>query len=437
MLETASGKFGVDVVQRERLTEQIDQQVEGLRDEIIVLLQRLVAVPSVTGDEEAVQDAIQLEMAKRAFAVDRWEMTAEEIEPYRWHVGDETRFENRPNLAGVQRGSGGGRSILLNAHIDTVDAGDPALWTYPPLSGHVEGDLLYGRGPCDMKGGLVSYLAALDALETIGVRLAGDVTVNTTVGEEDGGVGALSTILRGYRADAALITEPTRLALVPAQGGSLVMRLTIQGKSAHGAVRDEGVSAIEKFVPIFQDLLDWERERNQTLDHPLYRHLANKAPFSIGVVRAGTWASTVAESLVAEGRLGLIPGEDVDQFRQAVELRIDGVAREDPWLREHPPEIDWFGGQFAPVETPIEAPISQAVIAAHRTVTGEDPMIEGVPYGADMRLFTLLGEMDCVMYGAGDVRVAHHTDEHISINELLTATKTIANLLVDWCGVAE
>ena len=429
--------FGVDVAQRERLTDQIDQQVEAQRAEVVALLQRFVAVPSVTGDEGAVQDAIQPEMAKRGLAVDRWEMTAEEIEPHRWHVGDETRFENRPNLAGVQRGSGGGRSILLNAHIDTVDAGDPALWTYPPLSGHVEGDLLYGRGSCDMKGGLVSYLAALDVLEAIGVRLAGDVTVNTTVGEEDGGVGALSTILRGYRADAALITEPTRLALVPAQGGSLVMRLTIQGKSAHGAVRDEGVSAIEKFVPIFQDLLDWETERNQTLDHPLYRHLANKAPFSIGVVRAGTWASTVAESLVAEGRLGLVPGEDVDQFRQAVEHRIDGVAREDPWLRERPPEIDWFGGQFAPVETPIEAPISRAVIAAHRAVTGEDPMIEGVPYGADMRLFTLLGEMDCVMYGAGDVRVAHHTDEHISINDLLTATKTIANLLVDWCGVAE
>ena len=429
--------FGVGAVQRDGLIDLIDQQVEEQRDEIVDLLQRFVGVPSVTGDEGTVQDAIEPELAKRGLMVDRWEMTAEEIEPYRWHVGDETRFENRPNLAGVQRGAGDGRSILLNAHVDTVDFGDPALWTYPPLSGHLEGDLLYGRGSCDMKGGLVSYLAALDALDAAGVRLAGDVTVNTTVGEEDGGVGALSTILRGYRADAALITEPTRLALVPAQGGSLVMRMTIQGKSAHGAVRDEGVSAIEKFLPIFQDLLNWEAERNQALDHPLYRHLKNKAPFSIGVVRAGTWASTVAESLIAEGRLGLLPGEDADQFRKAVERRVDGVAREDPWLRDHPPEIDWFGGQFAPVETSVEAPISQAVLAAHRAATGEDPTIEGVPYGADMRLFTLLGEMDCVLYGAGDVRVAHHTDEHISITELLTATKTIANLLVDWCGVAE
>ncbi len=422
---------------RAQLAQAIDEQVESQRNEMIGLLQRLVAVPSVTGDEGAVQDAIEPEMARRGLEVDRWEMEPVDIEPYRWHVGDETRFENRPNLAAVLKAAGSGRSILLNAHVDTVDYGNPDLWTHPPLSGHVEGDLLYGRGSCDMKGGLVSYLAALDALNTLGVTLAGDVTVNTTVGEEDGGVGALSTILRGYRADAALITEPTRLALVPAQGGSLVMRLTIQGKSAHGAVRDEGVSAIEKFVPIFQDLLAWESERNRVLDHPLYKHLANKAPFSFGVVRAGSWASTVPETLVAEGRLGLLPGEDVDEFRQAVEDRIDGVAREDGWLREHPPAVDWFGGQFAPVETPVEAPISQAVIAAHRAATGEDPVIEGVPYGADMRLFTLLGDMPCVMYGAGDVRVAHHTDEYISITELLTATKTIANLLVDWCGVAE
>ncbi len=419
------------------MRDAIDQEVDARREPAIALLKSLVAVPSVTGDEGAVQDLIERELSQRGLRVDRWETTPEEIAPYRWHVGDETRFEHRPNLAAMRSGTGGGRSILLNAHIDTVDNGDPALWTYPPLSGQIEGDLLYGRGSCDMKGGLVSYLTALDVLQALDVQLAGDVTVNTTVGEEDGGVGALSTVLRGYRADAALITEPTRLALVPAQGGSLVLRLTVPGKSAHGAVRDEGVSALEKFIPIFQDLLAWEDERNRTLDHPLYRHLSNKAPFSIGVVRAGTWASTVPESLVAEGRLGLLPGEDVDQFRQAVHDRIDGVAREDPWLRDHPPTIDWFGGQFAPAETPIEAPISQAVIRAHRAATGVEPVIEGVPYGADMRLFTLLGGMDCVMYGAGDVRVAHQHDEHISIGELLTATKTIANLLVDWCGATK
>ena len=414
----------------------IGRAVDERRDVAVALLREMVRTPSVTGAEGAVQRVNERAFWERELEVDRWEATAEEIAPYYEHVGEEWRFADRPNLAGTRRGTGGGRSLLLNAHIDTVENGDPATWTQDANGGELRGDLLYGRGACDMKGGLVTHLLALDALDALGVRLKGDVIVSATVGEEDGGVGALSTILRGYAADAVLITEPTRLALVTAQGGSLVFRMTIQGKAAHAAVRDEGVSALEKFVPIFLDLQAFERERNATFDHPLYAHIANKAPLNIGVVRTGVWASTVPESLVAEGRVGLMPGEDMGAFRELVVTRIMAVAERDDWLRAHPPRIEWFGGQFAPAETPADAPIALAVARAHELVTGSPPPVEGVPYGADMRLFTLLGGMPCVMYGAGDVNVAHHADEHIGISDLLTATKTIACLLVEWCGVA-
>jgi acetylornithine deacetylase len=359
------------------------------------------------------------------------------MEPYRDQVGEQDSYENRPNVAGIRRGSGNGRSILLNAHTDTVDPGDPDAWREDPLSGTVEGDLLYGRGSCDMKGGLVTHLVALDALSDLGLTLGGDVTVAATVGEENGGLGALSTVLRGYRADAALITEPTRLALVPAQGGSLVFRLKVPGRSAHAAVRDEGVSALEKFVPIFENLRELEQERNGVLSHPLYDRVENKVPINVGVVRAGNWASTVPESLIAEVRVGLFPGEEVGPFRDLVSERIAAVAERDPWLREHPPELEWFGGQFAPAEVPPDAPICEAVERAHERVTGEKPPVEGVPYGADMRLFIDFGGMPCVMYGAGDVNVAHAPDEHISITDLLTATGTVACLLADWCGLEE
>jgi acetylornithine deacetylase len=170
--------------------------------------------------------------------------------------------------------------------------------------------------------------------------LKGDVLVAATVGEEDGGVGALTVVLSGYRADAALITEPTRLALVPAQGGSLVCRITVPGSAAHACVRDEGVSSFEKFLPIFADLMALERERNAAIDHPLYRHIANKIPINFGVVRAGNWASTVPESLVAESRIGLIAGEEVEPFREFIRDRIIAEANRDPWLRVHPPTID-------------------------------------------------------------------------------------------------
>jgi acetylornithine deacetylase len=366
--------------------------------------------------------------------VDIWNATPGEMEPYIEHVGEQDSYENRPNVVGTRRGSAEGRSLLLNAHIDTVDPGDPAAWTEDPLSGAVKEGLLYGRGSCDMKGGLVTHLVALDALSDLGMTLRGEVTVAATVGEENGGLGALSTVLRGYRADAALITEPTRLALVPAQGGSLVFRLTVPGRSAHAAARDEGVSALEKFVPIFEDLQELERERNALLSHPLYDGLKNKVPINVGVVRAGNWASTVPESLVAEVRVGLIPGEEVDPFKELVAERIATVAARDPWLREHPPELRWFGGQFAPAEVGLDAPICEAVKQAHEQVTGKEPPVEGVAYGADMRLFIHFGGMPCVMYGAGDVNLAHAPDEHLRITDLLTATSTIACLLADWCG---
>jgi len=409
--------------------------VDAHRDDSIRLLRKLVGIPSVTGNEGAVQDAIEKEFKQRGLTIDRWEATREQIEPYLEHVGEQERYAGRPNLVGLRAGTGGGRSILLNAHIDTVENGDLNLWSHDPLAGEIVGDRLYGRGTCDMKGGLVTFLGALDALDSAGVRLRGDVKVNTVVGEEDGGLGALSTVLRGHRADAVLITEPTRLALVTAQGGSLVFRITIQGKAAHGASRDEGVSAVEKFIPIFQDLLAFEAERNATLKHPLYDDIPNKIPISVGIVRAGVWPSTVPEILIAEGRAGLIPSEDLATFEQQLADRIASTAARDPWLREHPPRVEWFSGQFAPAETPVDAPIAQAVARAHQRVTGEAPSIEGVTYGADMRHFTIFGEMPCVMYGAGDVAVAHQVDEQTSITELITATKTVACLLMDWCGV--
>jgi len=417
------------------LARAIRGAVRARREDAVGLLQELVRVPSVTGDEGAVGEVVRRAFSERGLDVDTWDATREETEPYREHVGQQSSYENRPNVAGTRRGTGDGRSILLNAHTDTVDPGDSAAWRGDPLSGDLEGDLLYGRGSCDMKGGLVTHLVALEALSDLGLGLRGDVTVAATVGEENGGLGALSTVLRGYRADAALITEPTRLALVPAQGGSLVFRLKIPGRSAHAAVRDEGVSALEKFVPIFENLRELEQERNGVLNHPLYDGVFNKVPINIGVVRAGTWASTVPESLVAEGRVGLIPGEKVDPFKALVAERIATVSDRDPWLREHPPELEWFGGQFAPAEVEPDAPICEAVKEAHARVTGESPAVEGVPYGADMRLFIHFGGMPCVMYGAGDVNVAHAPDEHISITELLTATATIACLLAGWCGV--
>ena len=418
-------------------TVQLAEAVDRLRDEAIELLQRLVAVPSVTGAEEAVQLVIAREMRAMGFdEVDVWEPNPVEMAAHAESIGEIASFAGRPNVVGTLTGAGGGRSLVLNAHIDTVDNGDPAFWTTDPLGGEVRDGRLYGRGSCDMKGGLVSELIALKALSAVGITLAGTVKVQSVISEEDGGAGTLAAILRGHTADAAIITEPTQGNIVTAQGGSLVFRLTVTGKSAHACVRDEGVSAIEKFALLHHALLDHEAAHHAAIDHPLYRPLPNRAPINIGTVRAGAWPSSVAATLVAEGRAGLVPGESLDDTRRAMLAAIATVVEADPWLSEHPPVVEWFSGQFGAAEVDPAAAIVTTLAAAHRAVTGADAPVEGVTYGADMRHLIDTGKMPCVMYGAGDVRMAHHADEFVPIDELLTVSKTLALVLIDWCGVA-
>jgi acetylornithine deacetylase len=415
------------------LTSAIHDAVQRRRDGTVALLLELVAAESITGNEGEVQRRVRAAYEARGLAVDEWEATPEEIAPYLVHVGEQSRYAGRPNLVATRKGAGDGRSLMLQGHVDTVDPGDPALWTRNP-AGEATADRVYGRGAADMKGGIVTNIAALDVLSDLGITLDGDVLLAASVGEEDGGLGALSTILRGHRADAVVITEPTELNVVIAQGGSLVFRITVTGRSAHGASRNEGVSAVEKFIPLFQDLLAWEAERNATLSHPLYDHLENKFPISVGLVRAGTWASTVPETLVAEGRLGFLPGETIEDMTRQAEARIAAVADHDLWLREHPPVVEWFGGQFASAEIAPDTPIAVAVSGAHAAITGRRAPMVGVSYGADMRLFTEIGQMPAVLFGAGSAKNVHCPDEFIDIDDLLTAVETIALTLINWCG---
>jgi acetylornithine deacetylase len=287
-----------------------------------------------------------------------------------------------------------------------------------------------------MKGGIVTNLFAVRALQEAGFAPAGDVIVESTISEEDGGAGALAAVLRGYVADGAIITEPTNLAMVTAQGGALMFRLEVQGLSAHACVRDEGVSAVEKFAYLHHGLLAFEERRNSEITHPLYETKRIKAPINIGVVRSGSWASSVPEWLVAEGRAGLVPGENLSTFKTELATEIGMLADADPWLRDHPPHVMWLNGQFAPAGMDADSPLVETLCQAWQKTNSTPARLEGVTYGADMRHFVITGGVPCVMFGAGDVRLAHAPDESISIEDLLTAITTTAVFIADWCGVS-
>jgi acetylornithine deacetylase len=414
----------------------VAETVRVLRPEIVTALQELVRIPSQTGREGLAQQAVVRLMRTHGLELDIWEPDVVELQPHAESVTLGDGFADRPNVIGIYRARGNGRSLILNGHIDTVEVGDVSSWSHAPLGGDLTDGRLYGRGACDMKGGIIANLFALRALRLAGLEPAGDVIVESTVSEEDGGAGALAAVLRGYIADGALISEPTNLAIVTAQGGALMFRLEVHGLSAHACVRDEGVSAIEKFAYLHQGLLEFETRRSAEITHPLYAGMQIKAPINVGVVRGGSWASSVPESLEAEGRAGLVPGEDLATFKTELAAEIARLAEADPWLRNHPPAVTWLAGQFAPAGVPIDSPLAEALSQAWQETSSTPARIEAVTYGADMRHFVNTGGVPCVMFGAGNVRLAHAPNEFILLEDLLTAVTTTAVLIARWCGIA-
>jgi len=283
-----------------------------------------------------------------------------------------------------------------------------------------------------MKAGLLAGLASIVVLDRLGIEPPGDIWLQSVTGEESGGIGTLAAVIDGYRADAAVVLEPTRLAMCPVGAGSASFRLHVHGKAAHGAMRAEGVSAVTSYTVLHQAMMDLETRRHKGWAHPAYKSGDLVAPISVGKVWAGDWPSTVPELLVAEGRYGVLPGESLEQARLEFEQALAEAASKEPWLAENPPQVEWFEGQFAPAETRAGAPIIDALDGHHRSATGAAPDSHGVAYGSDLRLFTNDAGMDAVLYGPGDVAVAHTVNEHVPLDEVVTATEVVANLCATW-----
>jgi len=416
--------------------EAADDEAEAMT----ALLARLVRVPSISGSDE--ENSVQAELAAHLVAedidVDHWQIALPETLAAADFPGSEVRRADAWGLVGRLAGRGDGRSLMINAHVDVVPPGQPGNWqTAPAFSGRIFGDQLYGRGACDMKGGLVSALWALRALRRAAVPLAGDLLLACVQGEEDGGLGTYATLQRGWRADACVIPEPTGLGLVPAAAGSLTFRLSVPGRATHASTRLSGVSAIENFWPVWSALAELERRRNTAVD-PLMTRWPIAYPLSIGTVQAGDWPSSVPDQLVAEGRLGVALDEPVESARAELEGAVRSACEADPWLRDHPVAVDWYGGQFASGRLPAGSDLLARVRAAHsavtQAVTRAPQETYGVPYGSDLRLMCGLGGVPTVHYGPGDPALAHGPDERVPLSEVATAARALAVLALDVCG---
>jgi acetylornithine deacetylase len=392
----------------------------------------LVAVQSLVGEETAAQEQVAHKMREFGLEVDVWELDFDTLSQHPAYCVEVER-ENGLGVAG-SLGKGTGRSLIYNGHVDVVPTGDLKNWHFPPWQGTIQDGRVYGRGALDMKGGLCCALFAAKAIQDAGVSLQGKLMIQSVIGEEDGGVGTLAAVVRGYRSDAAVIMEPTELMIAPAQAGALNFRLVVPGYPAHGCFREEGVSAIEKFMPIYQALMALEAERNQNNTEPMFANYRLPYAVTVGTVRAGNWASTVAESLTCEGRFGVAVDEDMAAARRTLEEAVAQAAQADDWLRHHQPTVEWWGGQFAPASIPGDHPIVTTVSQAFTAVTEMPAHIQGMTYGADMRLLVNEGGIPTVLFGPGDVRKAHQPDEYVPIDDLIVAVRTLALTALRFCG---
>jgi len=399
-------------------------------------LDTLVTAHSLDGDESTAQRTAAGFMRTHGLRTHEWQIDLAELHRHPSFSSEVERTEAL-GLVGEIGEEAGGRSLMFNAHIDVVPAGDESLWAHDPWRVTVAGGNAYGRGALDDKGGVVCAMHAARAIARAGIHLSGRLLIASVIGEEDGGTGTLGTILAGHVADAAVVVEPTSLALVPAQAGALNFRVTVDGSAAHGCVRNEGVSAIEKFELLHGALLRLEAERNGRVTDPLFARYAMPIPLNIGTLRAGEWPSSVPERLVFEGRYGVAVGEDPATARAELEAALTAVAETDAWLAEHPPRCEWWGGQFDPASTPAGHPIVTTVSQAISDLTETAPVVEGVTYGADMRLHTNVAHMPTVLFGPGDVTRAHRPDEFVPVHEMVTATGALILTALRFCGVKE
>jgi acetylornithine deacetylase len=378
----------------------------------------LVQVPSVTGDERAALERL----AELAEALGlRAELSQHDLEALRAHPDHPGEEGPRTELLGLSVAVPGARDdgprLALNGHVDVVPPGT-AAWRHGPWSGTIEEGFVWGRGAVDMKGAVVAALHALGALS--GRAPHGEVVLLAVSSEEDGGLGTFAALERDSAFDACLIPEPTGFDVVCAQAGSIVFEGVVEGVSAHAAHRLEGVSAVDRYVPVHAALAEHERAVNADVAHPLMRELELPYPLVVGKVQAGEWPSTVPDRLVFAGRAPVRVGEALDEARDAVEAVVaaagDGAA-----------SVQWRGGQFAPGETPADDPFAVLVRDAVTAERGAPARVAGVPWGADMRLFCARG-IPCVMVGPRGIELAHAVDERVRVDDLLSVARTIVRV---------
>jgi acetylornithine deacetylase len=397
---------------------------------ILADLQALIRIPSITGSEEAVAAWAADALGSVGLAVEMHSPDPAVVREDPAWPGQEMPRTALPVVIG-RAGQSGGRRMVLSGHLDVVPAGDLDTWTSDPWGGELREGLVYGRGACDMKGGVAAILGAVRAIHEAGdlARLDGQLIVALVPSEEDGGQGTLAAIRAGAVGDMAIITEPSGLDVVIAHAGAITFRLIVPGRAAHASRRREGISALDKLWVLARALEADEAARNDAETDPLMTALGLPYPTILGIVHGGEWASTVLDQVVADGRYGVRLGQSPAEAEAELRQCIAAACLADDFLRDHPATVEITGGRFGSARVPANHPLPAGLAGAIEAEIGRRPELLGEPYGADMRLFVNEGATPCVIFGPGRVEVAHAADEYVPLDEVEACARVLARWL--------
>jgi acetylornithine deacetylase len=415
------------------LQERIVAAVDDGFDEQIALTRALIAEPSLMGHEASAQQLMADAMRSRGLVVDHWLIDPSDLQEIPGFGRPVVPYDEAYNVVGVAHGSGEGRSLILNGHVDVVPTGPHEHWTTSPFDPRIDDGWLYGRGSADMKAGVVANVFVWDALRRAGAELAGDLIIQSVVEEESTGNGTLACVQRGYTADAAIFTEPSFERYVSAQVGLIWFRVHVAGNPQHASVPAQGANAIEKAYAIHAELKALEQHWNDRKDEfPSFAMIEAPINVQLGQISGGDWPSSVPAWCTMDMRVGMYPGVAVDDVRHEIETCVAVAAKKDAYLSEHPPRVEWVGHAGEGYELTDGDDLVATLSEAHEHV-----------FDAALRRLTSTGSSDArvlgphgipsVLYGPNS-RNTHGFDECVEIESIRRITKSVALFAASWCG---
>ena len=416
----------------ETLKDKVLKAIDRNKDLMFEDLAEIVRIPSVVGSEGKAQEWVLEKMRSIGLEVQTFEANKQELMKHPSYVKVDWPYEGRPNVIGTLKGDPKAKSLILNGHIDVVSPEPVDQWTHDPWGAEIVGGKMYGRGTADMKAGVIANLHAVKALVDENALPRGSITVFSVIEEEaGGGGGTLACLLKGYRADAMINPEPF-LKVAIAHPGILYFRVKVQGKSIHAGRSHLGVNAVGKMIPIYNALISLDDARAKRLRFKWAEMDSGRScNLNIGTFHAGDWPSNVAGWAAMECRISFVPGETQGSVKKEVEELIFDAASQDRWLKDHPPQVEWFGWHANPWMQNPEDPFIKLMLKNGAEILGSEPPLVGKPAGVDTRFCSEFNISACAFGPQGGE--IHGINEYVDLESVVQTAKVVALMALDWC----